>query len=524
MRSFLRSMQLQTKMILLICGVLALALFVAHFFVSRSIETQVRQSLLEKADSISKIISWAPTVMSLENPSVHSKIQSFTEQMTEDTNVEFIVVFDMVGSRISHPDSSKIGQHIVGGDELQVFNGQSYVSYAEGTLGPSLRAFRPVYNEKNEQIGGVVVGILLSDIDSAVDKSNWALLYSLSLALLFGIIAAVFLSRSIKGTLLGLEPRAIARVTEERNAVLQSVREGILVINNDGILTVVNQEAQRILANAGINEDLLGKPIKDYIPNTRLLKIIYNGNAEFNQEQDLNGVTVLVNRVPLKIDGEIIGAMATFRDLTDINRYVEALRAQAHEFLNKLHVIYGLINNKKYDDLSKYIATIVQKNQTELDFIDQRIKEPIISAFLQSKLSRSRELGINLFINPQTHLPLAPDQDFSLGVITILGNLIDNAMDAVQSTSQQNIEIFLKSSPSHWYFEVRDTGLGVDNETISHLFTRGFSTKGKERGLGLFLVTKVLDKYNGHIEVVHQEPQGLILKVTLLLPKGDNLE
>ena len=531
MVSFFRSFMLQTKLILLICCVLTLALLSAHLFVSRSIENQVRQNLLEKADGISRVVADSPTIIrSLENPDNYRQIQDYAQQVRNDVQVEFVVVFDMNGTRLSHPDRDKIGQHLVGGDELPVLQGKAYISNAQGTLGPSLRAFRPIFNEADQQIGGVVVGILLSDIDLAIHKSNLALLSGLSLALLIGIIAAFLFGKSIKNTLLGLEPDAIAQMTEERNAILQSVREGIIAINQEGILTVVNQEAQRIFASVGVTENLIGKKVEDHVPHTRLLDIVKSGKAEFDQEQDLNGVVIWTNRVPLVVNGEIVGAIATFRDLTEVrklaeeltgvNRYVEALRPQAHEFLNKLHVICGLSYNKKYEELSQYIHQVVGDNQRELEFVDRHVEEPVISAFLHSKLSRSRELGLHLYIRPQSYLPLSPNSDFTHGMITILGNLLDNAMDAVQNSPKKEIYLLLAVVDHAWYFEVCDSGPGIDPENIDPLFIRGYSTKGEERGLGLFLVSKIVEKYQGHIEVTSSPEQvGTCFKIEIPLPE-----
>ena len=521
-----RSLTMQTKMILLICLVVFLALFVAHLLITRTVEDDIRKEAALKANDIAQIAAQSPLLIeNLQTADNESMIQNYAESLKEAARVEFVVVFDMDGMRKSHPDYQKIGQHLVGGDEMPVFRGQSYVSSAEGTLGRSIRAWRPIYDLEHKQIGGVVVGILLSDVDRSVARSQIAIYWAMILALITGIIGAVLLSRSIKKTLLGLEPSEIARLIEERSAILQSVREGILAIDKDGRLTVVNDEARRILTKSGILGNPLGQPVDEWIPHTRLREVVQSGLPEFDQEQEINDTVILTNRIPLKDGDKVVGAMATFRDLTEIrklaeeltgvNRYAEALRSQAHEFLNKLHVIFGLVRNKNYDHLAEYLAKVVEENQAEVEFVNERIQDPILAGFLLSKLSRGRELGATLRINPISALPPSPSPEVTYGLVTLLGNLIDNAFDAVQHSSKKIVEVTLKAQKNEWLIQISDSGSGLSTDQVHQIFAKGWSSKGEGRGLGLFLVGMALEKLNGKIEVTTALGQGMTFSITL---------
>lgn len=535
--SFFKHLPLRLQIIILVVVVLALPLIAANIQITRDIDDQIHDQAGEKAEEISNIIVSSPVVINgLKNLDAISlqEIQEYTQTIKKIAGVEFIVVIDMKGIRVSHPDTAKIGKPMVGGDEVRVLNGQTYISSAQGSLGLSLRAFKPIFDDKHQQVGAVVVGIMSSSIDQAVARVNQPIMSALTLALLIGIVLAVILANSIKKILFGLEPVAIARLLGERNAILESVREGIIAIDRESRLTVVNSEAKRILGMAGIHGDIIGEKVDKSIPHTRLSEVLRSGELEFDREQDLNGITILTNRVPLYADGVIVGAIATFRDmsevsklaeeLTGVNRYVEALRSSAHEFLNKLHVINGLARSDNRQVLAEYLADIINENQQELEFIDDAIKDPILAAFLTGKFSRARELGVDLFIDIDEVIPHISDPKVTHSLVTLLGNLIDNGLDAVQQAEIKELNIRFSLLNHMLEIEIDDTGPGMPVEKITQMFQRGYSTKGKNRGIGLFLVSAALDKLNGTMDVSSNPGDGMnfLIRIPLTVIKGSN--
>jgi CitB family two-component system sensor histidine kinase MalK len=514
----------------------ALALLSANFLITRSTTIEVEANIGKNATNIARILARSPIIIEgLSGERDEKEIQHYAEEMRKATNVEFIVVMDMRGFRKSHPDVSKIGQHFVGGDEGAVLDeGREYTSVAEGTLGPSLRAFTPVKTVDGRQIGAVSVGVLLDHVDIATAKSRTMIYLATGFGLLLGILGAVALAREVKQTLFGLEPFAIARLLEERSAMLQSVREGILAVDRHCRVTLINREAERIFQLAGIQGDLIGKEVNEYVPSSRLKEVIETGCVELDQEQDINGVAILTNRIPVKVDGQIVGAIATFRDKTEIRRlaeqligirnYAEALRAQAHEFMNKLQVILGMVQMECYDQIAGYVSSVARQHRTEVNFAVRRIKDPIFAGFILGKMSYARERGVELTVSPESFLPNTADPEMTHELITIAGNLIDNALEAVENRPNKKVKVQFSYQAAIVILQITDTGSGMTQEQQEQMFTKGYSTKANDRGLGLFLVRRSIDKLGGGIEVVSEIDKGTTFIVRLPYERGGEAE
>jgi two-component system, CitB family, sensor histidine kinase MalK len=512
MKKYYSPLKLQTKIILLVCGVVALSLLVTNILITRSIETNIRVSSGERAMDISHIVAHAPIVMDgLLTGKDAAAIQSYAEMIRSSAKVEFVVVFDMQGLRKSHPDDTLIGQHIMGGDEIQALRGMEYVSSATGTRGISLRAFTPVFAGDGHQIGAVVVGILLDDVERTVGESRRIIYFATILGLITGTGFALLLSRNIKKTLFGLEPFAIAKLVEERSAMLQSVREGVLAVDQNGIVTIANAETLRILESSGILSNPTGKFVDDCIPHSRLIEVLESGRSELDQEQDMNGVNILTNRFPIIVNNEIVGAIATFRDMTEmrqlaeeltgVSSYVEALRSQAHEFMNKLHVILGLVRLQMYEQLTGYINELANAQEAEIQFVGHCIRDPVLGGFLLSKFSRAREMKINMVLAKDSFLPEPAYSEMSHGLVTIVGNLIDNAFDAVKDQVIKRVDLSFVYQDHLLVIDVVDSGPGIDQDISQQIFLKGYSTKAENRGFGLFLVRRAVEELNGQIKL-----------------------
>jgi CitB family two-component system sensor histidine kinase MalK len=511
---------LQTKITVLVCGVVAVALLVTNILISANVSSSTQKALDEKARDIARIVARSQVVLdALSGQRDETEIQSFTEEIRNITNVEFIVVIDMNSIRKSHPDETKVGQKFVGGDETAALAGQEYTSFGAGTLGPSLRAFAPIITRDGKQVGAVAVGILLNSVQLAVENSRIFIYYAMVFGLLVGVAGAILLAQSIKKTLFGLEPNVIAKLMEERSAMLQSVREGIIAVDTNACITLVNGEAMRLLQRAGIQGDPLGKNVESFVPNTRLQDVLRTGQAELDQQQDLQGITLLTNRVPVCVDKEIVGAIATFRDetefrqlaeqLTGVRNYAEALRAQAHEFMNKLHVILGMVRLQCYDQLADYINGIAHQYQSEVGSIVRRIKDPVLAGFLLGKLSHAREVGVDLVFSEESFLPEPEDTAIIHELITVVGNLVNNALEAVANSPEKCVRVECIYDAGILHIMVSDTGPGVNEIQRQQLFVKGYSTKGGNRGLGLSLVQSSMKRLGGTIEVLSEVGQGM---------------
>ena len=489
---------------LLVCTVVIFSLLVTDILISHNVERTTEDSQAEKAKTIAHIVANDSIVIDgLVGKADTSAIQTYTNRILQNTGVQFIVVMDMNGIRKSHPNPQKIGHHFIGGDEGPALKGKEHVSLAEGTLGISMRVFVPIFSETGEQLGAVAVGISADNVKERVKESRHIIYIGVGVGVLVGIIGAILLARHIKKSLFGLEPHRIAKILEERNTMLQSVKEGIIAVDKEARVTLINNEAKRIK------------------------EVLQTGEVQLNEEQNIYGITIVTNRVPLYVKGEIVGAIATFRDKTEIRKlaeeltgirlYAEALRAQSHEFMNKMHVVLGLTHMKQYEELQKYISGMVSEHQYEIGGVMKRIKSPVFAGFLLGKLSYAREKNIKLIISEDSYMPEIDVESITHELITIVGNLIDNALEAVTNCEKKRVEVKIQHGDI-LTITVQDTGKGIKEKEIEELFTKGYSTKGDNRGYGLYLVKESIQRINGEIHMHSLVGKGTT--ITIEIPKG----
>lgn len=527
LRDHFQQLSLKIKLVILICLVFILAATAENIYILHVVNNEHYQNSALQVENVATLVALDKQVIAAladDRPSARAVLQNYAEQMRKLSQTDYIVIMDMQGIRQSHPDSHKLGYRVVGGDTDRVFSGESYLSTAKGTLGVALRYFVPIW-QADKQIGAVLVGSTFYKIDNEISRTHQPIIWALIVSLLFAILLALLFSHNLKKILLGFEPSEMARVFEERAAILRTVREGIIVINKIGLLTVVNDEAKKILKIEGRAINPLNHHVDEFIPNTRLYEVMNSGQPEFDCEQNINGAVILTNRTPLFVKGELVGAIASFRDMTEmrelaenltgVKRYVDALRAQSHEFSNKLHVIYGLAFNHKEQALVEYLNDIMGKQEQEERLITTSIHDPIIASFIKSKYSRARELGVSIHFSVTGNLPLINQSSATHCLVTIIGNLIDNALDAVEFSENKQIDVSFIIENEILEIIVQDHGKGITDELLSHIFAKGYSTKGEHRGFGLYLVLVCIDELNGDIEVNNK--QGTCFHVSLPL-------
>jgi two-component system CitB family sensor kinase len=274
------------------------------------------------------------------------------------------------------------------------------------------------------------------------------------------------------------------------------------------------------------SDEPIGKAITSILPSSRLAEVINQGTSHFDQQMIVGNSLVVVNRIPVKINGKVIGAVASFRDklhldqldqrLADIGQYVDTLRSQRHEFMNKLHLISGLIQMKEYDLVRELIEDVHSEQQNVLDFFLARVRDPAIVGVLIGKMHRAKELGIQLTISDDSSvLVQCPHRET---VLTILGNAIENAMEAIKTVEKDEhpavISVHIKEEAERLYIEVSDTGPGIEPELGEAMFEDGSTTKGEGRGFGLALVSRLVSRLNGNIFMI-SSPEGAVLQVSL---------
>ncbi|WP_018924309.1 DcuS/MalK family sensor histidine kinase [Salsuginibacillus kocurii] len=517
-----RPLRLNTWITLLVCAVLLVALSVTSLLIAYNTAENTRESLREKTMDIASTVSHSPVVIEGLLAEEEAQVQEYTVEVQNETDVEYIVVMDMNHVRLSHPHEARIGELFVGDDEALAFRGNRYTSVAEGTLGESMRAFVPVWNDE-EQIGVVSVGILTERINESMLDSQQMILVGSSLGLFVGFLGAVLLARKVKRTMHGLEPNEISQLLQEREAMLSSVREGILAIDEQGKIVVANEAARTLFAKAGLFSSVIGEDVEDILPEFRLQQVLYSRKVEHDQFQAVNGLEMVVNRVPVYVDNRVVGAIATFREKTELTSvaeqltgaktYAETLRAQTHEFMNKLHVMTAMVHTNAYEELDDYIKQISYNYQTEVGWVSQHINDPVLAGFLMNKLSYLEEKHIEVVLASGKPWPTINHTETLDAVITILGNLLDNAAEAVNDETQPLIHVMVDDEVDELYVSIHDNGAGMDEETRQLLFKKGQSTKDWDRGYGLYLTKQALEQIGGALNLTTEKGGGTTFHV-----------
>jgi two-component system, CitB family, sensor kinase len=526
----MKSLNLQTKMIFLITSLLVFMLvflgFLFNNMLSSSLEDQIGKRALNVAQSVARM----PTVQdAFQTDDPSAIIQPIVEEIRKETNAQFIVVGNREEIRYSHPLKERIGQKMAGGDSHPALEkGESYVSKAVGSLGPSIRGKVPIINKSGEVIGIVSVGFLLENVQEIIYDYQWKVYLFIFTVLLIGVIAAVQIAKGFKKAIFGLEPKEIASLLLERNAILESIREGIIAINEKGYITMINKEACRII-NIPSHEKVVGKRIVDVFPSTKMVNVLQTGDSDFDEELLIGKKEVIVNRTPIINNGSIDGVVASFRrkdeidqlskELSQVQSYAESLRAQTHEYSNKLYTISGLIQLGSYEEAIELIHKETADYQEIVQFLMTKVPDTMIAALFLGKYNRAHELKIEMEIDSESSMKDIPIQISREKLVTILGNLLDNAFESVLESAEKEkrVQMFMTDLGRDLIFEIEDSGSGVSDKDVFLIFQRGYSTKKKEGGVGLFLVDSAVRFLGGYITVSKSSLGGALF--TVVIPK-----
>ncbi|TDO47389.1 sensor histidine kinase regulating citrate/malate metabolism [Kribbella sp. VKM Ac-2527] len=411
--------------------------------------------------------------------------------------------------------------------ETEAFQGRGWVGRDEVT-GAAL-AMAPIINETTRETDGVVaVGrqypSLLANLEMALPN----LLTYLGIASLLGVAGSLLLARTVKRQTLGLEPREITGLVEQREALLHGIKEGVLAVDLERRITMVNDEAAHLV---GIPLASAGRALPEVDLTGRLVEIFDGPEPATDRILPLHGRVLTLNRMPVRSHGRHIGWVATFRDRTELlelqreldltRNTTDTLRAQAHEFSNRMHIVSGLISLGEYEEVLRYIQQVAA-DQTELTAgVTARVADPAVAALLIAKSSQAAERGVTFVIEPGSLLPKL-DERLATDTSTVLGNLVDNALDAAAGSPDPYVvvEVVLKGDAVR--ILVRDSGPGVDSAMQHRVFTHGFSTKdteaGDDHGIGLALVRVICRKRGGDVTVHNDDGAVFVATLPMRVP------
>jgi two-component system CitB family sensor kinase len=521
-----RAPRLSTQIVLLQIALIALTvgagLAVSLIEARQQLDRSAGNESLAIARSVAGIPAIRRAFVSAYPP---RQIQPIAERIRKLTGASFIVVANRQGVRYSHPNPALIGTRLT--DGAIPLSGRTWVGVQNGSLGRSMRAKVPLRDDFGDVIGFVSVGVLEKTLSARLRSDLPVILIPPGFGLLLGAFGSVLLARRIKRQTFGLEPDEIGALLEQREAMLHGVREGAITVDPSGRITLLNDEAERLL---DLDASALGKHLADVVSAGRVRDVL-TGRVEGPDQLIVVDDRVLVaNRMSVEVRGRPIGAVVTLRDRTelegllreldDVRNFADALRAQEHEFSHRLHVIGGLIELDRNEDAVQFInRSSLLHQKLAASFID-RVGDPIIVALLLGKAAVASERGVDLNVSALTELP--DDLGDVRGLVTVLGNLIDNALESVTANGEGagRVDVTLAVEDDELVLQVHDSGPGIDPLLAGEIFRDGYTTKvandgATQRGLGLALVSQAVRRRGGRIAVENEG--GALFTVTVPL-------
>lgn len=502
--------QLQLLQALIVCLAVLTTGIIAATLQERSIRDAYQDRMIAVAQSVAALPA-ITAAFETADPSV--TIQPIAEVIREASDVTYVVVTDDEGIRMSHPDPERIGE-MVSTDPSAPLSGDTWVGTQEGTLGVSWRVKIPIFAEDEQTvIGTVSVGILESQLSAEFLSQVPPLLGAMAASAVIGVFGAAWVTAVVRRRIFRLEPAEIATLVEQRETMLHRIGEGIITVDHSGVITVVNDAAARLLGTS--EAQLLGARAEDVL-EPALLAVLQR--IETDGALVLVGERVLIARSTGTTDeGKPTAATLLLRDHTELHRAMremdgaqsltDGLRAQAHEFANKMHVVSALLELGLVDEARAFIAESAPGGAME-DGIHAFLGDLELSALLSVKRSQARELGISLEIRDDTQLGELPEAA-GRDLLTIVGNLVDNALEACGVGD--TVRVAAEREGRMLRLTVSDDGPGIPPELREEVFVEGVSTKASgssiRRGIGLALVRRIVRRRRGRV-AIDESPQG----------------
>jgi two-component system CitB family sensor kinase len=482
----------------------------------------------QRALAIAKTFAAMPSIrqaLARHDPADRRLIQNLAQQVSHETAAAYIVVIDRHGIRYSHPNPKLIGQRI--SEPVVALDGRDHVGTDHGNLGVSANARTPIYAPSGSIIGEVSAGILERRIADQLLGDVPTLLLYFAIALSIGVVASATLARRLKRSTFGLELDEIAALVQEREAMLHGIREGVITLDREGRITLVNDEARRLL---GLGPDAVGWELAALVEDVRV-RTLLTGEAARDVMVLTDEHVLVVSRMPVSRQGRDLGAVVTLRDRTamegllreldSVDAMTNALRAQQHEFSNRMHTVAGLIEIGDHEQAARYALDISGASSGLAESITARIERPELAAMLLAKTTIASERGVELSLDDNSRLD-DPGEDTG-ALLTIVGNLIDNAVDAAAvGSSPARVVVKLTATDTAITLTVSDTGPGIPEENRAAIFNDGFTTKAasgrRNQGLGLALVHRLVHRAGGTISIARADATVFTIVLPVSVP------
>lgn len=505
-------------------------LFTSTFiYIENILNNQIGKRALSVAESITQINEVPIAVETFDS----EYLQNMSLKIAKKTGARFVVIGNKHGVRLSHPIPERIGKSMQGGDNYDaLIGGKSYISEAIGSLGPSIRGKAPIINNDGAIVGIVSVGYMLDSVAETVKSYQEKALYYTLAIILSTAAVAWYIARYIKNSIRGFEPEEISRLFAELSTTLESLKEGIIAIDSNGRITNINKSALTVLGLSS-SQELVSQYLLDVVPNHSLIDILHTKKPVNDQELAINCQEVLINQAPIYIDSAFSGAVTSFRlkgeidrinaELVMVEQQADSLRSQAHEYSNRLQTISGLIALNETDKAIQFIGQEHHAQQELMSLLIESIGSSLLSGLIIGKHNRANELGLSLDMDKNSQITKIPTYVPREKLVTIIGNLIDNALEATLRHTGKggSVKISINDLGDDLIFEIEDQGKGIPTADLDKLFIKGISTKAKkacsEHGYGLWLVKEQLLQCGGYLTIDSIQPTGSLF--TVFIPK-----
>lgn len=430
------------------------------------------------------------------------------------------------GTVVASSDPTRV-DHAARLDDSRVREGRSWTGDVSAGEETAIASHSPVLDNDGDLVGLVLVEDDYPSTWQRLQNATPDLVLFLGIGAALGVAGSWLLARLIKRRTRGLEPREIATLADHREALLHSIREGVIGINTDGVVTVLNDGAAELLE---MPADAVGRHL-DSLDIPEPVRDALRG-ATYSEDVVVlvAGRALVLNRQRASSAGREIGTVTTLRDRTELvalqsqlsstRSVTDTLRAQTHEFANQLHTISGLVQLEEYDDVHELVGTLTRRRAAISDAVTAVVDDPPVAALLIAKISSAQEIGVDVRLGESSRLSRL-DAAMSADITTALGNLIDNAVHASTKANARDVEVTIADDGREVVVEVRDHGEGVPPELTHRIFERGFTTKGSSpegRGFGLALVALVCEQAGGAVSV--RNDGGAVFRATIPYGSG----
>jgi sensor histidine kinase regulating citrate/malate metabolism len=503
---------------------------------------QAEDAAGRQAMAVARSVADSPSVRAaVRGPDPSAVLQPYALRVMRDTDVDFVTIMNPKGIRWTHPDPTQIGRHFVG-NTAPALRGESFTETYTGTLGPSVRAVTPIEDDDKRIVGLVSAGIKVEAISERVRGQLTALIGVAAGALLLGAVGTYVINARLRRHTHGMNAAELSRMHDYHQAALHAVREGLLLLDGQYRVALINDGGRELL---GVTGEVVGTSVADLGLPAPLTGALLSSEPRVDEVHLTADRVVAVNTSPVS-GGEHRGTIVTLRDVTELQSlmgeldsergFTQALRSQAHEAANRLHTVVSLIELGRAEEAVDFATAELELAQALTDQVVAAVAEPVLAALLLGKTAQANERGVELVVSEDSRLddgvlpPDLPPRD----LVTILGNLIDNAVDAAQGSVRGRVTVTAyaeggaaggEAGGEELVLGVADTGPGVDPAHADLVFQRGFSTKpsgpgGRGRGLGLALVRQAVQRHGGVLSVAEAEDGGAEFEVRLPLRRG----